>query len=506
MPIRLRSRLFVSLFLLALAITPAQAEPPAKGPEKPALDALFANALKTWHAPGMAVVIVRDDEVFYLKGFGVREVGKNDPVTPDTIFGIGSLTKAFTATTYGLLVEEGKASWDDHVRKHLPYFRLSDPLADRDITIRDLLCHRTGLGRSDMLWYRAPWTPEESVRRLAHLKPSSPFRSKYEYCNVTYLAAGLSITSVSGEPWHEFMTKRLLTQLGMKRVVFTRGDALKSDDHATPHHNGADRKPEVMEWYPDDKQLRASGSIKTSVRDLTGWLRVQLNDGKLDGKRIVPAAVLAETHKPQIVVPVDSERAKLAGTTLNSYGLGWHVSDYRGQPLIEHGGAVDGFRARIVLLPKQKIGAVLLINVEESASLSATGNLLLDLLLGAENKTDWNAHYLGQSDSARKIHQARVDARLKAKRLGTKLSHELESYASAYDDPAYGKLKIVLEDGVLRLSWSSWKVKMQHYHFDTFELLGEERLSDQLVVFVLKTDGAVGSLRFLGREFKREVK
>jgi CubicO group peptidase (beta-lactamase class C family) len=299
------------------------------------------------------------------------------------------------------------------------------------------------------------------------------------------------------------MTKRLLTPLGMKRTVFTRGDALKADDHATPHRFGADGKPEAIEWYPDDRQIRASGSIKTCARDLAGWLRAQLNDGKVGDHRVVPVAVLAETHRPQIVVPVDSERAEHAGTSLASYGLGWHVSDYRGQPLLEHGGAVDGFRARIMLLPKQKVGAVLLTNVEETAVLSATGNQLLDMLVRTEKKTDWHALFRTRVEDARKAKEATAESRRKARRPDTKPSHPLEAYAGEYEEPAYGKAKITVEDGSLRLNWSSWRAKMVHYHYDAFEPIAPGRIGEELVVFVLKGDGAVGSLRFLGREFKK---
>jgi CubicO group peptidase (beta-lactamase class C family) len=503
MTTRCQLRAACAVLALLCAFAPARAETQAKSPDKASLDALFADALKTWKAPGMAVVIVRDNDVYYLKGFGVREAGKDEPVTPDTLFGIGSLTKAFTATTLGVLVDDGKLSWDDPVGKHVPFFHLSDPLADRDVTIRDLLCHRTGLGRHDLLWYRAPWLPEESVRRMAFLKLSSSFRSTYEYCNLTYLVAGLAITSAAGEPWPDYMRKRLLAPLGMKRAVLTRSEAMKAADHATPHRFGAGDKPLVMEWYPDDRQVRASGSIKSCVSDLAGWLRVQLNGGKLGDRRVVPAAVLAETHRPQVVVPLDSDRARLAGTTLEGYGLGWHISDYRGQPLIEHGGAVDGFRARILLLPKQKVGAVLLTNVEESAVLSATGNVLLDLLLGAEAKTDWHAHYRAQVDRADRLRESRAQAKLRSKRPGTKPSHEPEAYVGDYEDAAYGKATVLLKDGDLRLSWSAWTATMKHFHHDTFELMGPGRLGDELVVFVLKADGSVGSLRLLGQEFKR---
>jgi CubicO group peptidase (beta-lactamase class C family) len=381
-------RCWPALFLLLLAAPVRAAEPFDPAP----VDELLADALKTWKAPGMAVVIVRDDEVIYLKGHGVRRLGKPEPVTPDTIFGIGSLTKAITATCIGILVDDGKMTWDDPVRKHLPWFHLSDKLADRDCTLRDLLCHRTGLGRSDALWYRAPWTVRESVEKMAKLEPAHPFRSRYEYCNVTYLAAGLAVTEAAGEPWPDFYRKRLFEPLGMKSVVYTASAARASGQAATPHTRKPSGEVEPIEWYPDDQQLRASGSVKTNVRDLGRWLRFQLKGGEIDGKRLIAAKTLAETHTPQMVMPLDTERMPLAGTTQMSYGLGWRISDYRGKLLLEHNGAVDGFRARILLLPRERIGIVLLVNVDDDAPLMATGFVLIDRLLGLEAK-DWHAHY-----------------------------------------------------------------------------------------------------------------
>ena len=235
--------------------------------------------------------------------------------------------------------------WDDPVRKHLPTFRLADPLADRDVTLRDLLCHRTGLAAHDLLWRYAPWDLEESVRRMAHLEPSHSFRSAYEYNNLGYIAAGLAVGSASKSTWREDVQKRLLDPLGMTGAVFTRSEALKAPDHASPHRRNADGKIEVIPWYNDDDQVRASGSIKAGVRDLGRWLRFQLAGGVLDGKRDVSASALAETHAPQIVMPLDRELARMTETTQMSYGLGWRISDYRGRPLWDHGGAVDGFRA-----------------------------------------------------------------------------------------------------------------------------------------------------------------
>jgi CubicO group peptidase (beta-lactamase class C family) len=493
-----RRRTCFAVLLLLISVVPVR----ARDVDRAALDSLFSDALKKWNIPGLSVVIVQGDETIYLKSFGVREAGKEAAMTPDTVFGIGSLTKAFTATTLGVLVDDGKAKWDDPVRKHVPYFHLSDPLADRDVTLRDLLCHRTGLARHDMLWYRAPWTPEESVRRLAYLEPSTSFRSTYEYCNLTYLAAGFAISGAAGEPWPDVMRKRLFEPMGMKRVVFTRSDAAKLEP-ATPHHRGADGKFTPIEWYPDDEQVRASGSIKTSARELAAWLRLQLNGGSIGGKQVVSATTLRETHMPQAVVPLESIRARLAGTTQQSYGLGWHIGDYRGQPLLEHGGAVDGFRTRILLLPKQNLGAVLLINCEETGFLTATGNQLVEKLLNLEPKEEWQRHYLALAESAAKAKNDRAARLEKARRPNTTPSHELKAYVGIYEDAAYGKATVTVGDGVLGLSWSSWKVELRHYHFDTFEVRDPGRLDVELVTFALNGDGTVGTLRFLGREFKR---
>src|SRR6266536_3608366 len=224
--------LLVSLLLVFLLVVPAGAREPAA--DAAAIDAVVNQALQRWHVPGCAVAIVKGERIVYLKGYGVKELGKADRVTPDTLFGIGSCTKAVTATAIALLVEEKKMGWDDPVRKHVPFFRLSDPLADRDVTLRDLLCHRSGLSRHEYLWYRAPWSLEETVRRIGHVEPTHSFRSRYEYNNIAYITLGLAIGSASGMPWNEFVQKRLFTPLGMTGVGFSRSAALKAPDHASP--------------------------------------------------------------------------------------------------------------------------------------------------------------------------------------------------------------------------------------------------------------------------------
>jgi CubicO group peptidase (beta-lactamase class C family) len=495
-------RALLALSFLLLANATHAAAPPAP----PDLDALLKRARVRWGAPGLAAVVVRDDRVVYLKGFGVRRHGSAEPVTPDTLFGIGSLTKAFTATALAVLVDEGKAGWDDRVRKHLPWFRLADPLADRDVTLRDLLCHRSGLARHDLLWYRAPWSVEESVRRLAFLPRSTSFRSTYEYNNLAYLAAGLAIASAARTPWHSFVHKRLFDPLGMKGAVFTAQAARKARDHATPHHRDPGGKLTAIDWYPDDRQIRASGSIKASARDLGQWLRLQLAGGSLGERRLVSAEAVGETHTPQVVVPLDRRLARLTGASQVSYGLGWLISDYRGRRLLAHGGAVDGFRAQILLLPAQRTGVVLLSNVDENTFLQATGYVVLDHLLRLPRK-DWHGHFKARAAETERALQALARRRAAGRRADTRPARELAAYAGSYHDPAYGTATVTRKGTELTLKWSGFRVPLRHWHYETFIVGGEKKLTNRLggefAVFTLDEGAEVRSMHFLGRTFRR---
>jgi CubicO group peptidase (beta-lactamase class C family) len=496
----MRSTLFVLLFILATAPVVAAAEP-----ANPALNDILGTARQFWHAPGIAAAVVRDDKIIYLNGHGVRQVGGNEPVTPDTVFAIGSCTKAFTATALALLVAEGKADWDDKVSKHMPSFRLDDALADRDVRLCDLLCHRIGLARHDLLWYRAPCSVEESVRRMAYLERGSSFRSTYEYNNLAYLAAGLAIGSIAKQPWHTFVQERLFKPLSMKDAVFTSGAARKTDNHASPHGYNAEGKIVSIPWYNDDKQIRASGSIKATARDLSQWLRMQLADGKLDGKQIVSAEALAETHTPHIPIPL-SAADRAADAMQSSYALGWHITEYRGHAVHWHGGAVDGFRAEIVLLPRKKLGLVVLTNLEEMGIVRAASRNLLDSLLGLEKK-DWNGYFDAERKKAKEAEKERLRKRLAGRIRGTK-AKDLDLYVGTYFEPAYGTLKIARTKDGLVLSWSSFVLPLTHFHYDTFLTPKTLHLPAELratpAVFEMDENAEMSVLRFLGRKFARK--
>jgi CubicO group peptidase (beta-lactamase class C family) len=500
-------RTFLAVVALALSASTALAGAP---PDRDEVQRILDGARKTWHAPGIAVAIVKDDKASFYTA-GMRERGHAErAVTEDTLFGIGSCTKAFTATALALLVDEGKADWDDPVRKHLPWFRLKDSLADRDVTLRDLLCHRTGLARHDWLWYRAPWTIEESVRRMAFLEPRHSFRAHYEYNNLAYLTAGLALAKTAKSPWHEFVRQRLLVPLDMKGV-FTSGEAQKAANHATPHSHNTKGEVVVIPWYDDDKQIRASGSIKASVRDLSQWLRFQLHPGQFkdkNGKPLVSAEAFREMHEGQIPIVPMSATARAAEATQESYGLGWHVSDYRGHAIHEHGGAVDGFRARIILVPSKRMGLVLLTNLDDAEIVYAAGNHLLDHLLGLKKK-DWNAIFVEERKKAEAARQAALRKRLGNRVPGTKPPGGLNAYVGTYHEPAYGTIKITKEGESLLLNWSSFRLPLRHFHYYVFVPQStDERvpalLRDEPVLFEMNADAEIATLRFLGRKFVRE--
>ncbi|HEY7423804.1 MAG TPA: serine hydrolase [Gemmataceae bacterium] len=492
----------IPIFLLLVSTAAA----PAAEADSGAIKAILCEASDAWHAPGIAAAIVRDGKVHYLGGVGVRESGSDKTVTEDTLFPIGSCTKAFTATALAILVDEGKASWDDPVRKHLPWFRLDDPLADRDVRLRDLLCHRIGLARHDLLWYRAPWSVEESVRRMAFLERSTSFRSTFEYNNLAYLAAGLAISSIAKQPWHEFVQERLFKPLEMTHAVFTSGEARKAPNHASPHGHDNSGKV-VIPWYDDDRQIRASGSIKASVSDLSHWLRFQLDGGKYEGKHLLSADALEETHTGQKTVETRSAAARAAGAIQVNYGLGWYISEYRGHGILEHGGAVDGFRARIVLVPGKKLGLVLLTNLEDMEIVNAAGNNLLDHLLGLEKK-DWNAFFKEEHKKAEAARAERLKKRPNPVR-GTKPSRELDAYVGTYSEPAYGTVKITCNGDALVLNWSSFQLPLKHYHYDRFVTPPKDSrlpaaIAEEFAAFEMNEDAEFSTLRFLGRKFTRD--
>lgn len=460
------------------------------------IDAAVRVAMKTWDAPGCAVVLVRDNKVVYLKGHGVARLGDaRDSFTADTLFPISSCSKAFTSAAIALLVEEGKLGWDDPVREHLPWFRLSDPLVEDAVTLRDLLCHRTGLGPHELLWHQAPWGPEEAVRRLRHLPLAKPFRTALQYQSTAFAAAGLAAAEAAKTPWRDLVRERLLEPLGMKATCTSYAEARKSGDLAQPHRlDGWGNRVKIPRTDPDHADPAIS--IYSNARDLGTWLRFQLNEGKP-----LLQHALRETHTPQMVTRLSpAQKAVFPDTLEVSYALGLAVHDYRGLKVISHGGSIDGYRCHLAFVPEKRLGVAVLCNLERTPMPLALANTLLDQQLGFP-KRDW-----------RGLHR-KLDDELSSKRgFGgpfpreeTKPSHEPADYSGDYEHPAFGTVQIRTTAKGLAWRWRDEEVLLGHFHHDTF-YLSSQLVHEPKVTFSTSAAGHIDGFRVTGRlgvEFRK---
>jgi len=473
--------------------------------DTPGIDKLMNEAMKHWQTPGASIVVVKDDQIVFLKGYGVRDVKTKEQVTPDTIFAIGSTTKAFVTAGMAMLADEGKMRWDDPVRKHVQYFRLGDSLASENVTMRDIVTHRTGLIRHDMLWYGSPWSREEIIRRIGLVPLSYGFRTTFQYQNIMFLTAGVAIANASGSTWEEFTQKRIFDPLGMKTANLSTTVAEKSPDHATPHQKRGS-VIDTMPWRNIDN-VGPAGSINASARELSNWLRLHLNEGMLDGKRLISAENIREMQTPQMVIRNEGRWQLFfppSETSQLSYGLGWFINDYRGHKLVMHGGSIDGFRASIVLVPKSKLGVVVLTNLNGTQMPEAACYGVIDLLLGLP-KEDWNQYIASQARMFETESNKTILARFAKRKKDTKPSLELAAYTGKYEDAAYGEAEISLLDGKLMLAWSNFKSKLDHFHFDTFTAK-DDRLAMEQVQFTLNPDGEVSAMQLFGVSFRKRSK
>jgi CubicO group peptidase (beta-lactamase class C family) len=476
---------------------------PAAEPDSAKIDAQVATALKEWDVPGAAVIVVTPESMAHLKGYGVRELG-GKPVTPDTVFPLASCTKAFTSAVVARLAERGRLRWDDPVRKYLPDFHLSDPAADALVTLKDLGSHRTGVGPHDLLWYRAPWSQEEMVRRVGKLPLDRPFRTEMQYQSIMFTALGQAAAKAGGKPWADLVRELLLDPLEITAASFTTPEAARHADRAAGHRLGVDGKLAVVPWY-EQREPNPAGSLNASARDLGPWLRFQLSGGRLGDSRIVGEEALRETQSPQIVIRMNDEARALSPETQQiCYGLGWTVQDYRGHLQVLHAGLIDGFRIHLTLLPKDGYAFAILANREATRMNLALSNSLTDLLLGLPAK-DWNTYLLGVERQARDA--AAVAARqdeLARGRDPRPPGAPLGKLAGKYEEPAYGTAVIREVKDSLVWEWGSWKVPLEHYASDTFRLRaeGNSYLDGTFLTFVVKA-GEPREFRLGGQIFRR---
>jgi CubicO group peptidase (beta-lactamase class C family) len=492
--------LVAALFAATSVSSPAQ-RAPAPPPD---FDADVQRAARAFQVPGVAVAIVKDGRVVLARGYGVRRVGDTTSVDARTRFGIASNTKAFTATALALLVEEGKVEWDAPVIRYLPWFALSDPYVTSQLTVRDLLVHRSGLGlgAGDLLWWPAStYDRKEIARRLRFIPLATSFRSAYAYDNVLYGVAGEVIEAVSGQTWEQFVQTRLIDRLGMTHTTLLHSDAAQEGNVAATHAlvDGAARVTPPMV----SDNTNPAGGINTGAEDIAKWLIVQLDSGRLaDGTRLFTQRTARELWS--IVTPIrfgtsPTELAPAQPQFLG-YGLGFVIRDYRGRKIVTHTGGLPGYVSRVTLVPSLKLGIAVLTNAESGEAFDAITHRALDHYLAAP-AYDWIAAYRAvhqRSDSLATAAEARSAA---ARDTASRPSLPLARYAGTYTDPWYGNVTITIRDGGLRIAMEHTPElvgPLVHWQYDTFvarwdgrENMSREMRADAFVTFQLTPDGTI---------------
>jgi len=492
------------VFLVALLLVSLEPLRMAEAAEPDVADAekLAADARKAWNVPGFTVIVVRGDDTLLLKGFGVRTQGQAEKITPDSLFPLASCSKAFTTTLMAMLVDDGVLAWDDSLKKHFAGFKLSDPNADALLTVRDLLCHRCGLGGHDLLWYRAPWDIDETLKRAQCLPLDYSFRSGFRYSSIPFLAAGRAIEKVAGESWEKLVRTRICEPLGMEGVRFTTTEIPKDADRATGHRIGKTGKPETTPHY-EMKEPNPSGSVHATGKDIAAWLKFHLADGVgADGIRYASIKNLTETHTPQNIIRVEgSVKALNPDTVQLAYAMGWLVYDHRGKKVISHGGLIDGFRAQLTLLPDDNLGIAVLANMHDTRVNAALTNSLIDLYCKLPVK-DWNAHFQKVEADSAATRTATLAAREKARNPNAAASLKESGYTGEYTHSAYGTATVKLTDGKLALTYGTTAYPLEWFEGDTFRIT-EGQFAEQLVPFDVVA-GKATTFRFAGQEFRRK--
>ncbi len=453
--------------------------------------AFAEKVLKDWNVAGAGVAVVDDGRVILSEGYGLRDLDKKLPVTADTLFAIGSSTKAFTATLVAMLVEDGRLEWDKPIRTWLPDFELKDSFASERMTPEDLLCHRSGLPRHDVVWYGSSLSRRELYDRLRYLEPSKDFRTTFQYQNLMFTTAGVLSETVGGAPWEDQIRKRILGPLGMGHSVLTVREMEANPDHAVPYVevdgvNGAVPARDFPAMGP-------AGTINSSAADMARWVQFQLGDGHAPGPggaQLLTAPTLESLHRPRIVLP--AEPRSDPDVTLRSYALGWMVESYRGKTRVHHGGNIDGYSATVSLMPSEGIGVVVLTNGNGVPVPDILVRHATDLLLRLP-PTDLNGRLLVLRDAARASGKKATENAAMERRPGTKPSHQIGEYPGEFAHPAYGTVRVTGSDGAnaLKAELHSLKMKLEHWHYDTFRASFEDRSLAQEKMFVrFLTNGA----------------
>src|SRR5229473_145176 len=470
----------VPLFTLTLLMvfgTGARAQSPDITSKLSGFDSYMEQVLKDWNTPGIGVGIVVNDKLVFAKGYGYRDYEKKLPFTPTTLCQIASNSKLFTAVSAGMLVEEGKLTWDKPVRESVPTIQFFNDQLNNNVTLRDMLSHRTGVTRHDLIWFKSPFTRKELFEKLKYLEPQQPMRETFLYNNLMFSAAGYIIELKSGRAWEQFVRERIFVPLDTNAATYTISDMTQHPDHGVPYREKRDSfELYKIPYYEDTEGVAPAGAIISNIDELSHWLIALMNDGKFRGKQVLPASVLKATLQPAIGLPNTLGESQGFWELLNpAYGMGRQTAAYRGRLITYHGGDLPGFHSQVSFMPNDKIGVIVFVIGDHSAPLyNIVSYDVYERLLGAE-QTPWSQRRLQQRLAGKK---AGTEARAKAgadRVPNTKPSHALADYAGDYESPAYGILKIGLKNDTLQFGFHEFQFPMSHFHYDRFDTPNDEQ-------------------------------
>lgn len=466
---------------------------------------LITAAMQDWHVPGLAIAIINRDKVLYSQGFGWRDREQQLPVTPDTVFWIASCSKAFTAFALGLLIDDGKLDWDTTVRSILPDFAMQDPVATERLTIRDLLCHRSGLPRHDKAWFKVAASRHELMQRLAHLAPNKDFRAVYQYQNIMYIVAGLVVERVSGLSWEAFVQQRIFEPLGMSRTFFAHIAAAQAGNFAQPYQPVPLRRATAIgeiqrmaHYAQENSALGPAGGIQSNINDLSHWLRMNLrlmtDDFQLGQSKINRQSTIVNLFKPQVVV--GDETTLIYGYEEfghSTYGLGWRLNTYRGRWLAQHNGAIDGFGSHVSFLPEVGVGVVALANVDASNLPATLAYCAYDRLLGLP-PIDWPGRFKGKIDKWQAEAVALRNKVLAEHKVVAAPPRPLPNYVGQFVNAGYGAIDIRQHNGHLAMRFNGLDFSVSHWQDDAFEIDTETFDDPKLMTFRVSAEGQVTGL------------
>ena len=459
-------------------------------------DAWMEKTLEDWNAPAVGVGIVSGDRLVFAKGYGFRDYEKKLPFTPKTLAPIASNSKLFTAVAAGLLVDEGQLEWDTPIRDRVPSIRFHDDELNRTVSLRDMLSHRTGITRHDFIWYKSDFTRRELFERLVFMEPKEPLRQIFLYNNMMYAAAGYIIELKSGKTWEEFIRERILAPLEMGSTVTTIAAMQETPDHGVPFTERRDSSELYqIPYYEDTVGVAPAGAIISNIDEMSHWLIALMNEGQYAGKQVIPGEVLKATMQPALAMQNTLGEARGFWELVNSaYGMGRWTGVYRGHILAFHGGDINGFHSQVSMMPQERIGAIVFVIGDHCASLYNTVSYnVYERLLGM-SETPWSERWL---DVRMKGKEAGAAARSKAggERVpGTKPSHDLGAYAGPYEHPAYGVVKIGMNDGALSFEFHDMKLPLSHFHYDRFDTPDDEEFGKWSLNFGTNPQGDVDEM------------